>query len=755
MPLTDLRSITLPLALRYTSRFGLNRSQGTYFYQIVRKSPPDTYLADLKHLSQPSSTSLLGRLLREACGTLPQLIPQEPVRDNTQSRRAWYNFEMKYGPSRMAEPAPEPSAPPTTALSDQKVTHDPASAGVITLVRHPTSPPPATRPSFATLSVQQLPLPIPISVETPPRSADTCQYLYPHTHGVTNTQSSFTSPINDSNLHPQYLHYYSSETSTHSEPIQQDDMDCLPPSPFLSSDVDMDVLTDTEPAPPSYDHIPWTQWIPIPEYVPVPPLHNMFAAPQSVSIRQADTHAYWDAAINDLPGHTFASAAPEFSMDHHNLPTYHPGSLDPINVTSDRTQDTVETHWQEPPHRAGAPDPTSVATLLDEFERSLTLVADDTPSSEADNRNDRNCHLEPTPACVIKDERRISCEPIAICPPQTNASDAPLAMLDPTCSIDHPDDSEPGLNSVSDAGENNQDESSLFERESTEPLGEGACFLNLRDSPPPPFDRESTEPLEDDQDQLPVDPLPPWFERETTEPLEQDEDRPSGYMLDQPRRPLDPVSLPLDTVFEASFTRPRQLTPPPSHRTKASHDTSTNKRTTRQSIARLVATARAVLDAKRLATNNNQDRIDLAQASVQARKRAQLQASLGGARVLRPILARCGMGRREEGEGEEEAEKIRPASDRRERVKRTRFLVPDAEGDAEEDLAASTLARPRRTRGANKTTDAATSALAGSSSSRRTTASGPPRSILRNARATAMPYQKAAVRHAGRRASVP
>lgn len=152
----------------------LPRSQGAYFYHIVRKSPPDTYLADLKHVSQPSPTSLLGRLLREACGTPPQLIPQEPVRDNTQSRRAWYNFEMKYGPSRLAEPQR------ATAFSDQKVVDEPVTQppaeppasddqGVIT-VRHSTSPPPAIQPSFATSSAQ---LPMSISIpETPPRTTN-------------------------------------------------------------------------------------------------------------------------------------------------------------------------------------------------------------------------------------------------------------------------------------------------------------------------------------------------------------------------------------------------------------------------------------------------------------------------------------------------------------------------------------------------------------------------------------------------------
>ena len=552
----------------------------------------------------------------------------------------------------------------------------------------------------------------------------------------------------------------------------------------------MDILTPTEPAPPSYDHIPWTQWIPIPECVPVQPLHyNTFVTPQPVSTWQtpiqepppsvnqyisgfaapaqlyvpslhADIHSHWDAAIDDLLGNTFPPAAPELPMDIHNpdcLPTYDPGRPGPMNVVSDRTQD-IEIHWQQPPRRAGEPDSTLVTTLFNEFERTLTLVADEMPSSEADNQSDHNCHPEPTSACVTKDELLISFDPIAICPPETNALDVALAMSDSTCSNDHPDHSEPGPNSVSDAGENSQDNSSPFEREVIDPLGEGACLLNLFDSPPPPFEREPTEPLEEDQDQPPVDLPPPWFERKATELLEQDEERPPGSLLDRPRRPLDPVSLPPDTVFEAPVAPPRPPTPPLSRSTKpaTTHDTTTDKRTTRQSIARLVATARAVLDAKRLATNTNtnQDRIDLAQASVQASKRAQLQAQLGGARVLRPLLARCGKAKREEDGGEERVEEVRPASERRGRTKRTRFLVPDADG-TEEDLVAGALARPRRTRGVSKPVDAATSALASSRSTRRTTATGPPRSILRNARATAMPYQKAVVRHAGRRASVP
>lgn len=520
-------------------------------------------------------------------------------------------------------------------------------------------------------------------------------------------------------------------------------MDCLPPSPFLSSDVDMDILTDTAPAPPSY--------------APVPPHHHTaFVAPQPVSTWRtqsphATIHTHWDAARNDLPGHSFVAAASQPPVDSSNLnfvPTYHPCPLGPINAMSGQVQDTIEIHWREPPHYAGTSHPTSVATLLDEFERSLTLVTDETPPSEPDNRSNYNFQPESTPTCVIEDE---PLELIIGYPPQTNVSDVPLTMLDSTPSNDHLDDSEFGSNFVSNADERTQDDLPPFAKEAVELLGEGND-LNLHDPPPRPFERESTEPLEEGQDQPPGDPPPPSprFESEATKPL--DEDQPPVCFLqlaDQPRRSLVSASLSFDTLPEVRpFARhvprivhplahPRPPTPPPSRcptKVGPSHGSSTNQRAT---------SAGATFDTQRPSTSIHQERIDPAQVDERA----------SGVGALRPLSVRCGRNARDV-KGEEDGEEICPK--RRDRTKRTRFVVPDAEDDAEDDPATRHFARPRRTGGAGKATDAATPTLAGSSSIglRRTTVTGPLRPILRNARATAVPYQKTRLRHAGRRASV-
>ncbi|KAH0826736.1 hypothetical protein J3R83DRAFT_5141 [Lanmaoa asiatica] len=566
------------------------------------------------------------------------------------------------------------------------------------------------------------------------------QYSLPH-----DTRSPFISSLDGSNLPHQYLHYYTNGTST---PIQQDDMDCVPPSPFLSSDVDMDILTDTERAPPSYVPTPWTQWNTIPEYAPaiVPPLHhNTFVTAQPSPIWpvhepppasqysfgftaqtsfHAAIHMHWDTARNDLP--SFAPATPEPPVDfsHPNfLPppesTYHTCPLSPTNAMR-------EVHWQEPPLRASTPHPTSMATFLDEFERSLTLVTDETPSSE-DNRSDHSRHFEPAPPCAIEDELPIALEPIAIHPSRTNVSAASHGMLNPARSNNRPDDAP------------------LLERQATEPLGEGqdqtlTCFLDFHDPPHPSSERESTEPREEGQD-----PPPGPFEWEVAEPPEQGEEDqpPAGFLdpADRPQRPLAIVSLPADVAPQPPVSRPappvvytlarlRPPTPPPFRR-PSKPAPSSNTRPTRQSPARLASDALAALDLKHPATN--QDYRDLAQTSVQASKRAHL----GGAKVSRRLPAQCsGAGRvTQEQDGD-----ARPASDRRDHTKRTRFVMPAPEDEVEEDLTMGTPARPRRARAA-KTTDAAMFTTAGSSSTRRTTTPGPPRSILRNARATTMPYQ--------------
>jgi hypothetical protein len=501
---------------------------------------------------------------------------------------------------------------------------------------------------------------------------------------------------------------------------------------MLLSDVDMEILTDTSPASP------WTQWNSIPEYyIPLPPFHhNAFVAPPPDSIWKTPVEeppatryssgfdapnapsfhaaalAHWDAASND----GFAAAPEYFSNPNPLPPAHHPC---PLYAMSDRIQEAAEMHWQEPPHRVATPHPSSIATLLDEFERSLTLVADEPPSFEADNRSDYNRHLKLTPARIINDELQIH-------PLRPNDSSAPLATLDPGRSDDHPDNPYP------------------FERKATELLGEGqdhtpACFLNLHE----PFEQESTA-------QPPGDP--PLFEKEPNIPLKKGETYPPADLADQP--PLDLVPFPTYTVPgppaipRASrahpFTCPRPPTPPPSRRPPRSPPRH-NTRTTHLGI-------------HRPATTSKIDRAELpvAQASVQAGKSAQ-QPRLGAARAPRPPPCRAqalgddevgGVGggtgwgvlpgrrtalgaalrapvpvrrRREEADDEE-------GKERRVRTKRTRFVTPDAEDDVEEDVKVSPGARPP-----------------GPDSNRRTSGPGPLRSILRNKHA--MPYDKATVRH--------
>ena len=513
---------------------------------------------------------------------------------------------------------------------------------------------------------------------------------------------------------------------------------------MLLSDVDMDILTDTPPTPP------WSQWNTI--CTPVPPFHHNtfppdsiwetpvqeipppatqyrsgFDAPNAPSFRAAAL-AHWDTASND----SFVSAVPEPPVYFSNLnllpPVYHPCAP---YAMSDRIQDTAKMHWQEPPHRVATPHPSSIATLLDEFERSLTLVADEPPSFEADNQGDYVRHFNLPPAHMIEDELQIH-------PPRPNDSCAPLATLDPARSNDHSDDPHP------------------FEREATEPLGEGqghtpACFLNLHE----PFEEESTA-------QPPGDPPP--FEREPNVPLKKSENPPAD-LADPPL--LGPVPFPTYTVpgppipraprAAHPFTSPRPPTPPPSRRPSKPASRHNTRATHHHHSAITSKTDRAELP--------------VAQASVQASKSAQLQPRLGAARVplpppcraqvlgddevggggggsgwgvppgrrtalgaarRPPAPVRCSRRRREEADDDEGKER-RP--ERRVRTKRTRFVTPDAEDEGEEDVKATPGARPP-----------------GPDSNRRTSGPGPLRSILRNKHA--MPYDKAMVRHV-RRASVP
>ncbi|KAI9569817.1 hypothetical protein HD554DRAFT_2087729 [Boletus coccyginus] len=642
-------------------------------------------------------------LERLGCATLPHLFQHD-----SQSYRAGR------GPLLKAEPTQETVMPPTS------------TDGPVSFMGHCTTPIREPPVSFAALPAQLLPWSIP-TPETPPNL---------HSYGTTNTNSSFTQPVDGGNLSPHYLPYYSSGITTHSEPDDMDMMDCSPLSPIPPSDVDMDILIDTPPAPPSYDHAPWAGWNAIPEYVPVPSFHhNSFVAPQPLSFWETPVQEPPPSAIqyssrfampttldapsfhaaahthgesSNLQGHTFVSAALEPPLDFSNLnylpPSCHPCTLD---ATSDQTQDTTDMCWQEQPYCIGTPHPTSIATLLGEFERTLTLVADET--SEADLRSGHKHRLELTPARV--------------------------------------------------------EDSPNFEREATEPLEEGqdqspACFLSLRGLSPPPFERESTEPLEES------DPPggPPPLGRDPTKPFEQGEEQlPASFMdlIDQPRQPPGPAFLPTlappgPPTIVHPLARPRPPTPPLPRRPSKSvpgHNTHTT---------RLAASA------NRLTIKLDCAELPTAQSSVQAYKGAQLQLHAGASLLRRSPPCRsdtlgddnkvggggsgwglpprrrtplCSRRRLEEREGEEvmadEGEHRRP--ERCARTKRTRFVVPDSEDEREQDVKASPPLRPRRT-GSNNGTEQASGP-------------GPLRSILRNK--NAMPYDKALGRRRVRRASVP
>jgi len=473
-------------------------------------------------------------------------------------------------------------------------------------------------------------------------------------------------------------------------------MDCPSISPILLSDMDMDILTDTLPPP-------WTQWNTISEHVPVPPFpHNTFA-PDSI----------WKTPVQEPPPPTtqynsgfaapnapsfdrFVCAAPEPPAP----PIYHPC---PLYAMSDRIQDTAKV-----PRRITTPHPSSIATLLDEFERSLMLVADESPSFETDNQSDYNRHFKLTPPRIIEDERRIHL-------PRTNDSLATLALAR---SDDHPDDPHP------------------FEMEVIEPLGEGqvqipACFLTLHEPPSLPFKRESTA-------QPPGDPPP--FERKPNVPLKKG---PPACFLDLAGRPQPPV----DQAPSPTYTQPASPRAP-----RASHPLTRPRPPTPRHNTRTTYPS-----ALRLASTSKTDRAELpvAQASVPAGKSTQLPPpfraeALGddelggdggrsgwgvplgrrtplGASLRAPAPVQCSRRRREEAEeGEGKARRVH--------TKRTRFVVPGTEDEGDEDARASPGAHPRWT---------------SADSTRRTSGPGPLRSILRNKHAT--PYDDAMVR----RASVP
>lgn len=459
-------------------------------------------------------------------------------------------------------------------------------------------------------------------------------------------------------------------------------MDCSPLSPMLLTDVDMDILTDTPPTPP-----PWTQWN-AGCHPPPPFRHSTFAPPPSVSIwhtpvppsgtwqnagfaplHAASFHAHWDAAT-----------PPECPLNSNLVPYTH----------------TPEIHRQQPPHRASSTyHPTSVATLVNAFERSLTLAM---PSSGTDTQSDPERDCERTLAHVIEDI------------PQTNESDVPLATLDPPHAKDRPDDSPP------------------VQRDPTDSLGEEldkslAYFLNLLNAP---LERESTTPIEQGKDQP-----PPPFERETTEPLEQDEDRLSVPILDLTDPP--PVSLPT----------PRAPTPPRSRRpSKLTRHNTHLVLTTKGDHTALPAAQASVQAGKDAQPQPHQG---AAWALLPPHRQVQMPGDddddeVGGSGSARGLMRRTALGlvsrtpptlrssrRPRKPEGVAEARRVR--------TKRTRFVEEAEEGDG-----TSPAARMRRT-GSND-------------ESRRPSGPGPLRSILRNKHA--MPYDKTMVRHAGRRrASVP
>lgn len=488
------------------------------------------------------------------------------------------------------------------------------------------------------------------------------------------------------------------------------DMDCSPLSPILFSDVDMDILTDSSPTPPSYYHTPLNA------ILSVPPLHyktlsvwktfsqeqpttwhsSEFAVPTMLYSPSfnAGTHTHWAAARRD----NFASVASKPPVDW-KPHTYHPW---PFDATKDRIQDTSEAHWQGRPHHADIPHSASVATLVDEFERSLTLVI---PSSGTDPIYRQRA----TSVRILPDH--------PVCPPP------------------------PQRESVG---------------ESIEPT------LHLDNTPPPRFERESTAPLEQGNGQ----PSPP-FEREEAEPFEQDKYRTCfPDLADQPRPLLDTAS-PTYTFPEphaipraAPHVRPRPPTPPPSRRPSKSTYRSTDTTCHRA-----------------ITTTINLAELPVAQVSVQASKRKQLQPNLGAGRALRqpsrcpqvlgddglelygsgsgwempsspktalglvlrsPTAARCSRRRRKVKVEEEEGGQYSP--ERRARLKQTRFAVPDPEDEGGESGRASPPERPRWT------------VTRASDSTRPMRGPGPLRSILRNKPA---PYDKATTRHVERRATVP
>ncbi|KAF8137660.1 hypothetical protein EV363DRAFT_1581215 [Boletus edulis] len=236
---------------------------------------------------------------------------------------------------------------------------------------------------------------------------------------------------------------------------EPDDMDCSPISPILLTDFDVDMLPPTSPA--CHHHTPWTHWNTVPPFlapppvsiwqIPVhePPHSSGLAAPTALYATSA-SHTHLDVARSNLPEQPFVSVAPELLVN--------------SNLLRHGMSNRPEAQWREPAHYAGTPYPTSLATLVDEFEQSLTLM---TRSSEVDNWSDPDPRYESTPAFTKN-------------PSRTTDSEWPMR------SDDHLHDS-PLLNSGA------TEDQTL------------ACFQNFCDPPPPPVESQATEPFEESEDQ--------------------------------------------------------------------------------------------------------------------------------------------------------------------------------------------------------------------------------------------------------------
>ncbi|KAG6377318.1 hypothetical protein JVT61DRAFT_15107 [Boletus reticuloceps] len=472
---------------------------------------------------------------------------------------------------------------------------------------------------------------------------------------------------------------------------EPDDMDCSPISPPLLTDFDVDMLTDTPPTSPACDQTHWNT---------VPPFHHIpFLAPPPVSIWQipvhepphssglaaptalyatSASHTHLDVARPKLPEQPFVSVAPEPLVNSNLLPY----TLGAPHEMSNRP----EAQWQEPAHYAGTPYPTSLATLVDEFEQSLTLM---TRSPEIDNWSDPNPRYESTPAFTENPSR--------------------------TTHLEWPVRSDAHLH-----------DSPLLNRGATEPLEEGqdetlACFQNFCDPPPPPVESQATKSFEQSEDQ-PAIAHQQW-------PLID-----PAFLFALPEPPINP---------RAPHAHPRPPTPPLSRR--PSKLVTVSLPATETAHAGLPAAQASVQ-----AGHNTQEKFLLgvgrtprpntgrSQTPVDRRGCGWVPSS-GRSTALGSV--RCRRDRWVTEEGEEEEEELgHPGC--HVRTTRTRFVVPGLEAEAEEKgVASPSRAGPVRRIRFTRSDDGTRRTAGGGEP-------GLLRSILRNKQAT--PYDREMARHARR-----